>query len=216
MPKIINERYRAFKENGTIEIISSEKFAEMLDKIDYKVNPTMTKQGRALAILAFYSGLRPTELVKIKPTDIEQTKNFLKLKFCANKKGRFSTVWLPLNYQLQEFWDYAKKGLPNFPVFYLFNNPSPNKVKYVLKRTKETKQKTYSRLSYRVNYLFKTFFDLPPYFFRHNAFSALADLGATDRQLMQAKGAASYQSIQPYVHLSQEQGIKLAKIQKKR
>lgn len=196
MPKITHPDYLAFKEKGLIETASFDDLNGFLDNLEHDDLP----QARALLIILFYSGRRPAELMLLKPKDVVKENQRLKVVFPTVKGGMSSTLFFPFNDHIKEFFKYAKANPPMLKMFYSFETHNLNKVRW--QNSKGKQEKVYFKTSSMVNYWVKKWTGKPAYWFRHNRLSYMAEKGATDRELMQFKGAKDYKSISPYLHLS--------------
>jgi len=232
MPKIVNERYKSFMQEGAIDPIKERELEPLLEKIDYKDKP----QARALTIITYYSGRRPVEILDLMPQHIAREvkrtgktfKKYVTARFHTAKGGKESILYFPANPHIEEFFKYAKSFPPSFYVFHGFRSPyrqivksKANKKVLIREQSGELTEhkeqvitsKEYLQANGVMKYYFNKWFKLPPYFFRHNRLSLLAERGATDRQLLQAKGAKDYKSIQAYIHLSRKEALAIADIQ---
>lgn len=230
MPKITTERYKEFLNNGIIDPIYPEQFKELINNINYKQDP---EQARALLIAIYYSGRRESEIAELKPEDIEKQtkikqgklKRYIVIRFKTLKGGKESRLYFPATQYMQEFYKFAKINPPGTYIFRRFRVTLKNKVCWKTNKKifirefdgtisqenlTESKEKTYLRQGTKIFKYIKKWTGLPPHFFRHNRLSILSESGATDRELLQFKGASDYKSIQLYVHLSRKTALKMA------
>jgi len=207
MPRIVNPEYAAFNRDGIINPVEQDGFIDILDRVNH---PKNTKQARALFILLYYSGRRPSELVAIKPESIDKEGRYIIVRFITKKGGRATTLAFPKDLYTTEVYNYCKNCIPDTPVFYNFISKNKNKVSWKTKKG-EPHFKEYDRDAKRINYWVNKWSKRPSYWFRHNRMSLLAMKGATDRELMFFKGAKDYKSIAPYIHLSKAAAEKVAK-----
>lgn len=210
MPLIKNARYKQFLKTGFIETLDRSVFDKLLARVEH---PKDKQQARALMILLYITGRRPSEILELRGGSVIKARNHLKLQIKTLKGGRFTTLFLPLsNPLIQEFWAYAKN---KFETFYLFHSFRSTKAKTVTwKKQGETKSKRFVELSANLYYWIEKWTGLPPYFLRHNRFSTMSEQGATDGDIMLAKGASSIESVRPYIHMSKKRAQKLAKFYK--
>lgn len=218
MPKIVNSEYKRFVKTGLINLIKPPEFKKMLDNVEH----AKLKQARALLIMLYYTGRRPSELVSFRVKDFLKKGLQLQLTFETKKGGRANILYLSLSKRnklefLPELWAYLDSFRNAFPetfVFWAFRD-SPNHKKRVIKvKSKKTgfvKSLEYPIICDRVKYYVLKWTGLPPYFFRHNRFSSMAAKGASLNQIKNAKGAKTFESVYPYVHLSTTEALKTSK-----
>lgn len=205
---ITNKNYRQFLDTGIIELISEDQLKMALNNVKGKYR----KEGRALLIVMYYTGARPIEILGLKSKDITKQKNRVLISLKTAKRGVPRTIQLKCNLPMaKELYDYAASSFGEALLFYHFRN------EYVRKTiTKKGEIRIKTSITDKLRYYFKIWFmniiDISPYYLRHSRFSKLAQKGASDRLLMQMKGAKDSKSIQPYIHMSKEGSDKLAKM----
>lgn len=232
MPKIKNPYYRQFLENQYIELVEQDQFTLWLDGIkDKKIPPKSTiAQARALFISIYYTGRRPSEVVSLKPEDINKVKEgkkyYIKLNYLTLKRGLRNTIWLPYNKHTKEMYNYVKNLPPGMFVFYSFRSPTKNNVSWNTKKEilikengklsrevySEKKSKCYERLGNKVNFYCLEWSGRNAYFFRHNRFSLMYSNGANDNQVQLFKGAKDPKSVNPYKHMSKKMAKDITKL----
>jgi len=205
MPDIKNSEYKFFLDTGLINVMTPQEFENLLLVVE--ANPpdeTTPEQAKALMILLFYSGRRPSEIVELKSEAFSKEGSYLRVTFRTKKKGAGTILYFPLrNKHIKEVWEYVKNLPPQMYVFWYFRG--------------ESKKGKYKDTTYKVRYWVQKWSrlvgkELVPYFFRHHRLSVLAMRGASPEELKFWKGAKSLQSVEPYLHLSQAQAKKLAKL----
>jgi len=228
VPQIHNEYYKTFKDKWTeFKPLDVQTFLEKVNLINYK-SPQKTTQARVLLSLAFWTGLRPAELIELKPTNIDRERGGVVIKATAKKGGVSGKVWLPINQNTQYIYDYCKNIHPEmylFPYFYK-SKPAKNKVHWTVKQrwlekqpdgtTKQIektikKEKVYFRYTNNLDKLALKWFGFPFYYFRHNRFSEMSLKGATLEDIRQAKLAKTINSAFPYVKFGTAQAKRRSK-----
>lgn len=228
MPKIENEYYKTFKDKWTeFKPLDVQIFLEKVNLINYK-SPQKTSQARVLLSLAFWTGLRPAELIELKPINIDRETGGIVVKATAKKGGVSGKIFLPINENTKYIYDYCKSIHPEmflFPYFYKAK-PANNKVHWTIKQrwlekqpdgtTKEIerlieRKRTYKRYTNNLDKLAFKWFGFPIYYFRHNRFSEMALLGASLEDIRQQKLAKTVASAFPYVKFGVVQAKKRAK-----
>ena len=203
--RIKNALYRKFLDEGIIEILKHEDIVKVLNNIKGK----NAKEARALVICLYLTGARPVEVLNMKAKDISKESQFILAKVPASKNGLPRTIYLQIRNSLaKELLNFAMSLMGERYLFWNFRGSS--RQKYI---TDNGFLKEYNVITYKLRYYFKIWFNslIPPYFLRHNRFSQLSQDGASMDQLKNLKGAKSYESIQPYTHLSSDSAKKIAR-----
>lgn len=207
--RVKNKLYREFLDSGIIQTIPEEEFAKMLNNVTGKYGKNI-KEARALCIALYYTGARPVQILRQTGEDYQRDKRFLVVKCKPAKKGVPSTMYLNLNKPLvKELEEYVFSMYPKLLLFRTYANKY--KRRYVNKRGQITEIISNSD---KLRWYFKKWFadkDIVPYFLRHNRFSRLAENGATMEQIRMLKGARSFNSVTPYLHLSMDTAKSVSK-----
>ena len=205
MPEVKNPEYRFFLETGLINVMTPDEFDNLLMVAEANPPPQANReQVRALLIMLFYSGRRPSEIIELKSGDFSKEGSYLKVVFRTKKKGAGTILYFPLrNKHIKEVWEYVKNLPPEMYVFWYFRG--------------ESRKGKYKDTTYKVRYWVQKWSrligkELVPYFFRHHRLSVLAMKGASPEELKFWKGAKTLDSVAPYLHLSQKQAKKLARL----
>lgn len=209
MTKINNPNYKRFMEVNEIKFIEKEHMARALDNVKGRHR----LMGRCLLIMAYYTGARPSEYLRLQAKDINRESNYIAVKMPASKGGRRRIIRIPLKRAfVKEMWDYIVSQFPETYIFYKYTN------KYIVKyvnRKGEIKENV--SISDKLRYHFNKWFDgviegsIPPYYLRHNRISKFAEKGFSLMDLMLLKGSQNTESIKPYIHMSKHKSIKLAR-----
>jgi len=208
MPIIKDKKYKQFLQTGLITPMGKEEFSTLLEKVDHRLR----LQARAVAILIYYTGRRPIEIISLPRENIEKQGQYLKIMFFTAKGGRYNVMYYPLrNKHIKEVWTYAQTLFPTHFFGWVFRSHGnkPNPVSY--KTSKGIKTKEYKRVNTLLRYHFLKWFGATPYFFRHNRFSLMSIQGAGMQEIKHAKGAKTLKSVEPYMHLSVKKAKKMAK-----
>lgn len=222
MPKIINERYKELLENNTISVVFEDDFKNLLFKLEHKLD---TPALRVFFILLYWTGRRPAEILELTPecfakriveyADSKGKKHktkVLQIVFVTKKKGivRSERWYSPKNLWLQEAFSLAFKTPPYARIFAAICSAHRNKVKWKRKDGCFV-YKEYLRNSGNVDKIFLKQLGIPPYFFRHNRFTLMANQGATLQEIAAAKGSKDTRSAERYLHETFEKKAKMAK-----
>ena len=213
MPRITDKSYKEFITKGVIQLIDTDSFQRMLDKVEHN----QKAQARALFILLYWTGRRPSEILELTPDLIKKENRKLKVMFPTTKRGIYTTLHFPLkNPHFRELWQYAQSaGFPGFKMFWAFRGKKGGGVYQKTTRwvtpKGENRVKEYTVLSRRLRYWCKKWAGITPYFFRHNRFSTMAEQGASDREILHAKGGKSMASAMAYMHLSSRRAARMSK-----
>lgn len=209
MPKITNERYNQFLKTGTIRPIDPEELDVLLKKIKTKY----AEEARQLIIILYYTGCRPAEALNLVAEDIRKEKNYIIITTTALKNGLTRQIRISLSRRhITELYKYCMGRPENMYLFPHFRSNTTRQNTYTTK-SGERKIKTYNYVSNGLTYHFNKWFEgeLNPYFFRHNRFSKLMEAGASAEDIMILKGAKSMESVRPYLHMSKQKIIAIAK-----
>jgi len=231
MPKITNKIYKQFLNPGEfIDTLTPEDFTKKLNKITYK-NKHKELQAKGLLLLLYWSEARPAEILLMKPQDFTKEGQYFKLKLKTLKGGEARIMLIPkkynriINKELNEFYEYCKRGIPGNPIFYKFAKKSFNKVSWKISKKffKQTplgfeeikemqkKSKLYERISANAYYLCIKWMGFPPYFFRHNRFTRVSEKGGSLEVIKELKGAKDLRSGAVYVKYSKKKQLQNAK-----
>lgn len=212
--KIKNFNYRKFLDEGIINTISEDDILQALDNVKGK-RGRFIKEGRALLITLYYTGARPVEVLRMKAKDFVRDKAFLKLKLTPSKRGLPRTIYLPWKLPLvKELYDYVK---PSFPEMYVFWHYRTRYERHTMIGKNKDKPKVYVEITDGLRHYFRTWFahvlneGIPPYYLRHNRMSKLSMAGVTMEELRQVKGSRTFDSIIPYLHMSEKSAKSVAK-----
>lgn len=206
-PKITNPRYLQFRDPAQdFDEFTLEEFKEKLDKIQF-TNPDKTAQARALCIAVFYTGLRPIEIINLKPEAIKKVGQDVTIFLKAAKNGLEGNIMLPSSKLVNEFYDYSKKIIPGMHIFYYFRSASRNKPRYKkfhkvlnlggkIETVSEEVKGDYPNPAHNLTYFFTSRFGVSPYYFRHNRFTKMKKLGASNDEIRMSKlGKTEYSTL---------------------
>jgi len=130
------------------------------------------------------------------------------------KGGRFSLLMLPhRNPHIKEVYQFALKHFYEQYLFYAFKSGKTQRVRVKVKAREKVayEVREYPHEARNVYYWVKKWSGRPPYFFRHNRFSSMAEQGADAWDIQHAKGSKDLKSVQPYQHLSKAKARKIAR-----
>lgn len=205
--RIKNEHYKKFLEQGVMDFIEPEHIDMALKSITGKNR----RQGRALLIALYYTGARPSEVLKLRAKDVTRERGYLIIRITPSKNSLPRPIHLLRKYShVSELEKYAYSV---FPDMLLFPNFIGNSVREYKKKNGETIY--YTETSQKVKYWVYKWFagvfteSLTPYVLRHNRFSKLSDVGLTLDDIRHIKGAKSMDSITPYLHMSTAKAKKI-------
>jgi site-specific recombinase XerD len=206
--RIKNKNYRQFLDTGVIQNLEQPDIEIALNK----VSGIYAKQGRALIIYLYFTGARPAEAFKTICKDFTRIRSFVKVNVPAAKGGLPRTVFLKYtNPLVRELYKYAQSLFDDQRLFWKYANSY--KRPYTKKNGEEI---FYEQTSDKLRYYFKKWFDhidggISPYFLRHNRMSKLSERGASLEDIRQFKGARSFESVYPYLHMNTKTAKSLAR-----
>jgi integrase len=223
MPKIKDERYKEFLEKGSINLFSMDE----LDKgLKVAGQSKFGRMARAFLITLYYTGARPVEILQLKPTNFEKKKTYLTIQIPTAKRGVPRVVSIPFARKYaKELWQYTESLFEDIYVFYdlisrrnrVYKPKQEQSNKYgksyiYHEGEKEAKKDTVNVvITDRVYYYVKKWTGVNPYFLRHSRMSALSQNGADMNELRQFKGAKSFDSVYPYLHMSSQVSQKIGR-----
>jgi len=212
MPKIKNKRYLKHFKKKQIELISPKEFYENWRKI--KALPHLQNLLKDFFLLLFWTGRRPVELLNLRGENFTKTqykekdgmfKDYFVIDVETKKGGNDVEIQLVFE-QLPEFdklWNRIQGCPPEFRYFELLRTRGTDTLNWETKEG-EPRNKTYEAPSKKIWYWSNKYFDVPPYFFRHNRFSTMVIGGATLQDLKFFKGAKTIASVEPYISPDKE------------
>lgn len=210
--KIKNENYLKFLEQGEINILDKIHIEMALDNIN-RYQKKHKKEAKALVIIMYLTGARPVEILRLKGKMVKENQKSLVINMPASKRGLPRLIYLELKDPLVlQFWDYANKFMPEL---YLFPHFIGNHIKRY--KNKKGEEKSYQEVSGKLRYYFNIWFSdilgngINPYYLRHNRLSKLAINGVDLQALRMFKGAKTFDSIMPYLHMSSDVAKKISK-----
>lgn len=212
--KIKNPAYRKIIDERVIDIITPKKFMETWKTIPE--NDLKLKQFKYFMFLLFWTGARPSELLRVLPKDFRVVHrgkySLLELKLFTRKSGQTRVIRLRTSLipEAINIWKWAMQHFDDYLLFHALISRATTKVKLHGKNTQGT-IKTYRNVSRNVLTLCNKYFGVPPYFFRHNRFSDMAEKGASVQEIQYFKGAKTLASVLVYLELSGKKAEDISK-----
>lgn len=182
--KIKNPFYKDFLEGFLLNEISRNDIIKVLDNI----NNQYLDQARALVIIAWVSGSRPNEYLRLTPEHFSRSTDFLEIKMPSSKGSSKRTISMPRYIKdtkiddpiTKELFEYQRKLFPKQYLFWFFRSTAVRNgvtKRYTKKdgtMVEKTYNKLYPELDSKLRYYFPKWFDcifpdgVPPYYLRHN------------------------------------------------
>lgn len=182
------------KDFATVKVPKKEnKLPEVLTKDEVKrlLNLTETKKSHLILSLIYSSGLRVSEIVNLRPQDLNFEENSGWVRKGKGSKDRFFILSESLSSELKE---YLKKRDNR----YLFSKEAPLTTRNIQKIVKKAREK--SGINKKIT----------PHTLRHSFATHLLENGTDIRLIQSLLGHSSLNTTQIYTHVSSEQ---LKKIQ---
>jgi len=151
------------------------------------INSTATLKSRLILQLLYSSGLRVSEIVNLKPEDLDFTENTGWVRKGKGKKDRIFIFSKKLSKQLKKFID------KNSSWQYIFSKQKPLTTRNIQKIVQNTAKK--AGINKKVH----------PHTLRHSFATHLLDAGVDLRKIQTLLGHSSIATTQIYTHISQEQ-----------
>ncbi len=183
------------KEVGEIKMPKKEKkLPEVLSKEEVLklINSAETKKSRLILSLLYSSGLRVSELVNLKPQDINFSEN---IGWVRGGKGSKDRMFILSNNLGTDLQDYMKKRKD---AKYLFSQDGPLTTRNVQKIVKLVR--TRADIQKKIT----------PHTLRHSFATHLLEAGTDIRMIQALLGHSSLNTTQIYTHVSSDQIKKIA------
>jgi len=183
MGQVKNQFYKDFLDGFLLKDISRADITRVIDSITNQ----HLDQARVLVIIAWASGARPNEYLRLTPEHFSRSTEFLEIKFPGSKGGKNRTISISRYLEdgsedllTTEIHMYTRKLFPKQHLFWFFRSDAIRNG--VIKRYKKKDgtvivrkyDKVYPYISSKLNYYFPKWFDvlfpggIPPYYLRHN------------------------------------------------
>ena len=168
------------KDKSLPEVLTKEEVSKLL-------NAAETKKSKLILSLLYSSGLRVSELVNLKPENINFDEKIGKVKAGKGSKDRMFIISGDL---LKDLKDFTRK---RDDCKYLFSKDKPLTTRNVQKIVKNVRQK--SGIQKKIT----------PHTLRHSFATHLLEEGTDIRMIQALLGHASLNTTQIYTHISTEQ-----------
>jgi integrase len=222
--KVLNKWYAGFLYDGSfLKPLTNNDLSRMLRYInDLSLMPGRKfyygspEETRALLIFLYVTGARPIEATLMKQEYFQKNKDYVTIYIPTKKKGRARQIVMPSNNHLiGELFKYASSfPLPEMFIFYNYREPYIQNLQEV---TTKGVAPIY-RHDIRINRMFTKISacivegGLPPYYLRHNRFTAMAMNGASSETIMYAKGSRRLDSVFPYLHMQRKRAEEIGEL----
>jgi integrase/recombinase XerD len=167
------------KESRLPRVISSEKIREMIDSCD-------NIKHRLIIKLFYSSGLRLSELLNLKRSDIDFDRGVILVRLGKGKKDRFSILSDLLKDDLLKYYSECR-----FISDYVFEGHKGGKY------SKKSVQKVMERLGKKVE------IKVTPHMLRHSFATHLLEAGTDIRYIQKLLGHSDVSTTEIYTHISQ-------------
>lgn len=177
-----------YKKADPSHIISRHELEDML-------NVLRDPRDRALLVLLYVFGPRPSEVLEMTTEDVEVTPTSIVVRIPTKKiksKDKFEVIKREIAINRPHPRDWVLEELVNYVGMMKQVNPGGRLFTY---NARQRIWDVVNRASTRA-----LGYALTPYNFRHSRLTKLARSGATVDELMYWKGARSVKSVSPYLH----------------
>lgn len=226
MGQIKNQYYKDFLDGFLITEITRQDINRVINNIYHR----HMFQARALVIIAWASGRRPNEYLRLTPESFSKTKEYLEIKMPGSKGSKSATVSMPRYLKdeitpdplTQEVHDYVYKLFPAQKLFWFFiSDAKRNGVNKRYKRKDGTVvlkkyDKIYNKISNKLPYYFAKWFKcilpagIPPYYLRHNRATKLLDIVGREGTMLNM-GWKAEATLKRYTHKTKKMRKEIAK-----
>jgi len=210
-----NRHYKKFLQTSYMrDFLTIDELTQAIDKI----SGIDRKEWRALFILLFWTGCRPVEALNMYQQDVRKKSKEHKVECIipGAKGGKTRPVDLLTNRKhVPELEEFARNRFPGLLLFYNLRGS------YIRQhQTQKGTIKEYQEITGKVRYMCykitrgvgKFPEGIPPYYFRHNRFSQMAENGASAYDILQVKGGKSLDNALVYMNMSTKERKKLSRL----
>lgn len=226
MGKVKNQFYKEFLEGYLINEISRQDINVVLNNITNQY----LDQARVLVIIAWTSGARPNEYLRLTPEHFSRSTEFLEIKFPSSKGSSARTISLPRYLKdgeeedplTSEVHTYVRKLFNSQYLFWHFRSDAIRHgvVKRYVRRdgTEVIKNydKIYDCLSSKLGYYFPKWFSclfpegVPPYYLRHNRATKVLEMAGREATI-ETFGWKTEATLKKYAHKTKKMRREIAK-----
>lgn len=226
MGDVKNKFYKDFLEGFLLNEISRLDIIKVIDNINHK----HIEQARVLIIIAWSTGSRPNEYLRLTPEYFSRSKEFLEIKMPSSKGSSARTISLPRYIKnseaedplTKEIYDYVAVIAPNQWLFWFFRSQAKRYgvTKKIKTRSGEIREKTYDKiypdLASKLRYYFPKWFDIvfpdgiPPYYLRHNRATKIMDAAGSGAAL-ETFGWKKEETLRKYTHKTRKKREEIGK-----
>lgn len=226
MGKIKNQYYKDFLDGFLIIEIDRKDITIVIEGIQHQHQA----QARCLVIIAWASGRRPNEYLRLTPENFSKSKEYLEIKMPGSKGSKSGTISFPrylpdgktLDPLVTEVHDYVYRLFPAQKLFWFFVSDAVRfGVTKVYKRKDGTSicrkyDQTYEKISNKLPYYFNRWFDcivpggIPPYYLRHNRATKLLDKVGREGTMLHM-GWKAEATLQSYKHSTKQMRKEIGK-----
>jgi len=226
MGDVKNQFYKEFLDGFLINEITREDINKVLSNI----NNRNLEQARVLVIIAWASGARPNEYLRLTPEHFSRSTEFVEIKFPGSKGSSNRTISLPRYLKdtekiedplTTEVYDYVRRLFPKQYLFWFFRSKAIRDG--VIKRYKKKDgtivekkyDKIYPQLSSKLNYYFPRWFKVlfpdgvPPYYLRHNRATKVLEHAGREATI-ETFGWKTEHTLKKYSHKTKKMRKKIA------
>lgn len=225
MGKIKNQFYKEFLDGFLINEINREDIKTVLQNLKHRYQ----EQAEVLIIIAWATGARPNEYLRLTPEHFSRSTEFIEIKFPGSKGSSARTISLPrytINKNIDPFTnkvhEYTRKLFPKQYLFWFFRSESIQNgvTKKYKKKDGEiiTKHynKIYNKLAGKLNYYFPKWFNcifpdgIPPYYLRHNRATRVLEKAGREATI-ETFGWKTEHTLKKYVHKTKKMRQEIGK-----
>lgn len=223
MALIKNPYYKAFLDGYLLEQIPRSELTKVLDGIEHEHRA----QARVLVIIAWASGARPNEYLRLTAEMMNKTKEFVEFKMPSSKGSSARVISLPCFLRAvdggelvpdpftAEVFNYVRGLFPTQYLFWFFRSKAQRHGVTKTYRTKSGElvskkfEKDYLDLGSKLRYYFPKWFEqlfpegIPPYYLRHNRATTLLETAGREATIMN-QGWKSELTLKKYTHKTKQ------------
>lgn len=225
MGKVKNQYYKDFLDGFLLNEISRADIEMVLRNLQHQYQ----EQAEVLVIIAWVSGARPNEYLRLIPEHFSRSIEFLEIKFPSSKGSSARTISMPRYLKdskeedpfTKKVFEYERRLFSKQYLFWFFRSDA---IRHGVTKKSKNKEgefiekrynKLYPELSSKLKYYFPKWFDclfvdgIPPYYLRHNRATKVNEkVGSAGT--METMGWKREETLRKYTHKTKKMRREIA------
>lgn len=226
MGKITNQFYKAFLDGFLITEITRQDINKVLNNLQHKHQ----EQAEVLIIIAWTTGARPNEYLRLTPERFSRSTDFLEIQFPGSKGSSPRTISMPRYLKdstdedpfTKKVFDYMRRTYEKQYLFWFFRSDALQRGVTKRYTTKDGQivekhyDKVYNKLANKLNYYFPKWFKclfpegIPPYYLRHNRATKVLEQAGREATI-ETFGWKTEHTLKKYAHKTKKMREEIGK-----